>query len=149
MGTVLGAADFSKISFLTCMIVYSSVKHSVRSLLAPLVGIFSKASFSEFRQSRAYLLPVDVPSFYRTASEESTLSSCLFCVTLCYRRCAGSVFYFFCACLLWAWEACLCFLARRTPAKPEESSEESDEESGLLTQQEMVNLALMSSQVRN
>ena len=76
MGTVLGAADFSKISFLTCMIVYSSVKHSVRFLA--------------------------------------------------------------------------CFLARRTPAKPEESSEESDEkESGLLTQQEMVILALMSSQVRH
>ena len=73
MGTVLGAADFSKISFLTCMIVHSSVKHSVR-FLAPR------------------------------------------------------------------------FLARWTPAKPEESSEESDEnESGLLTQQEMAYLALMSS----
>ena len=126
------------------------VKHSVRALLAPLVGIFNKASFTEYRQSRSYLLPVDVPTFARTAQDEGKLSYCFFCLALCYKRCAGSCFYFFCACFLWAWEACLCGLARKTFKQAEESSDESDDEeaAGLLTQQEMQTLAAMSSQVR-
>ena len=125
------------------------IKHSVRSLLAPLVSIYNKASFLEYRQSRSVLLPVDVPGFARTAQDEGKCAFCFFCLALAYKRCAGSCLYFFCACFLWAWEACLCCLARKSSKhEAQESSDESEVEAGLLTHQELQTWQALTAQVR-
>ena len=124
------------------------VKHAVRALLPAMVAIYNKLSFSEYRHSREVLLAADVPTFQRTARDEGT--GCVFFLQLCYNRCSGTAFYFFCACFLWAWEACLCCFSRTARKEAEESSEESgDDQTGLLSQVEIGNLEAMRGQLRH